>query len=470
MVKHEKDLGEQLRGYWLKAVAAIELRNFGYAIDLLQTLLKQEPEFLTGRQMLRRTAVTRAKAEKKKFFNLSTAPFSLIKAQREVKKNPAKAIELVEKVLETQPYHTQANMLLKDASIAAQSPDIAIFAMETLLENDARDVKVLRELGRLYFEHGHSPKAVDVYNRITEIHPTDLEAVKLGKDAAARASIQQGGWNEAESYRDLIKDKEAAVSLEQRGRMQLSAESIEQQIAEIFAQHEADPDNVDLAKRLGLLHDQRQDWEGAIAWFQYAADLTEQGDPELVRKVADLKMRQLDKRIREDEAFLSQSEGGSAEYAAKAAELESAKRQRADFLIEDARRRLDRNPTDLQLRFELGEHLAQSGRFRDALPELQRARQNPNARLRAMNLLGQCYRKLGMLDLAAKQLEDAARETVVMDAVKKEIVYNLGLVHEQNGDRAKCIAAMKEIYEADYGYRDVAQRVESSYNQLSDKV
>jgi hypothetical protein len=39
--KNEKDLSDQQRGSWLKAVAAIELRNFGYAIDLLQNLLKQ---------------------------------------------------------------------------------------------------------------------------------------------------------------------------------------------------------------------------------------------------------------------------------------------------------------------------------------------------------------------------------------------------------------------------------------------
>ena len=64
-VKIEKDLSHELRGYWLKAVAAIELRNFGYAIDLLQNLLKDEPEFLIGREMLRRAEVTRTKAEKK---------------------------------------------------------------------------------------------------------------------------------------------------------------------------------------------------------------------------------------------------------------------------------------------------------------------------------------------------------------------------------------------------------------------
>ena len=54
-------------------------------------------------------------------------------------------------------------------------------------------------------------------------------------------------------------------------------------------------------------------------------------------------------------------------------------------------------------------------------------------------------------------------EMIVMDAMKKEIVYNLGLVYEQMGDAAKYIDAMKKIYEADSGYRDVAARVESSY-------
>jgi Flp pilus assembly protein TadD len=126
---------------------------------------------------------------------------------------------------------------------------------------------------------------------------------------------------------------------------------------------------------------------------------------------------------------------------------------------------VERNPTDLHLRFELGEHLVNAGHFREALPELQRARQSPNARLKAMNLLGRCYCELGMLDLAAKQLEDAAGEILSMDAMKKEIVYNLGLVYERTSEGKKSLHCMKQIYEADYGYKDVAVRVESSYEQ-----
>ena len=463
-VKHEKDLSDQLRGYWLKAMAAIELRNFRYAIELLQNLLKQEPEFLTGRQMLRRAEVTRIKSEKKRFFSIPTAPLAVMKAQRELKKDPRKTIELVEKVLETAPYNPQANMLLKDAAIAADYPEMAIFALETLLENEPRDVKLLHELGRLYHHYDQAAEAAEVYNRISEIDPLDLDAVKLGKDASARVSMKKGGWTEAESYRDLIKDKEAAVTLEQQNRMRLSDESLEQRINEIFARHEAEPQNVDLAKRLGLLHDQKDDLDGAIAWYQYAVALTNRHDPSLTRKVTELQTRQLDRQIRADEQYLAKHEPDDPEFPARMAQLEAIRKKRAENLIEDARKRIDRNPTDLQLRYELGEQLTNAGQYRDALPELQRARQNPSARLKAMNLLGRCYRELGMLDLAAKQLDNAAREIAVMDSVKKEIVYDLGLVYERMGDAAKCIDAMKTIYETDSGYRDVAQRVESSYN------
>jgi len=50
-----------------------------------------------------------------------------------------------------------------------------------------------------------------------------------------------------------------------------------------------------------------------------------------------------------------------------------------------------------------------------------------------------------------------------MDRMKKQIVYNLGLVYERMGEPEKSLACMKQIYEVDYGYRDVAKRVESSY-------
>src|SRR6266699_3321752 len=310
-----------------------------------------------------------------------------MKAQREIKKDPKRAVEMLEKVLEDEPYNRQANLALKEAATAAGWPEIGVFVLRTLLEENPRDVKVLHELGRLYHELGESDGAVEIYNQITEIDPLDAKAIHLGKDASARASMKSGGWTEAASYRDLIKDKEAAISLEQQSRMKLTGESLDQQIAETHARHRAEPANIDLARRLGALNEQKEDFEAAIGWYQHAADLTKGADTGLVRKASDLKMKCLEREIAGHEEFLSTHDAATELYARTSEQLKAAKAKRAEIVIAHAQERVARNPTDLQLRFELGENLFNAGRFREALPELQRARQNPHARLKAMNLL-----------------------------------------------------------------------------------
>src|SRR5204862_2232025 len=99
----------------------------------------------------------------------------------------------------------------------------------------------------------------------------------------------------------------------------------------------------------------------------------------------------------------------------------------------------------------------------EAIPELQRARQNPSSRLKAMSMLGRCFVLKGMLDMAAKNFKDAATEMLAMDIVKKDTLYDLGIVYEKMGKKEDYLTCMKEIMESDYGYKDVAQRVESSY-------
>lgn len=463
--KAESDLSEQVRAHWLKAVAALELRNFDYAISLLQGILKQEPEFLTGRQLLRRAEIARRQGGKKPLFGFSTSTLAVLKAQRELKRDPKRAVEMIEKILEDEPDHRQANLVLKEAALAAGWPEIAVFALQTLLEEKARDTKILHELGRVHHEMGESEREAEIYHRITEIDPLDAEAARLGRDASARASMKTGGWTEAQNYRDLIKEKAPPASQEQQDRLGRAGQSLEEQIEAAFARHQAEPHSVERARELGALYVQREDLENAIAWYRYAAELTHDRDPEIARKISDLRRQQAEREIAEHEEFLAKHDAQDPLFADRSEALLQAKKNHADLLIEEARQRSQRNPTDLEVRFELGEHLFSAGQFREALPELQRARQNPSARLKSMNLLGCCYRELGMLDLAAQQLEEAAREISSMDAMKKEITYSLGLVYELLGQKDKAIAAMKQIYQIDYGYRDVATRVEGSYER-----
>lgn len=207
-VKTEKELGETQRALWLKALAAMEQRNFAYAITLLQAILKHDPEFLTGRQLLRRAEITKYKSAKKSFFNISTAPIAVMKAQREIKKAPQRAVEMIERVLEEEPYNRQANIVLKEAAVAAGWPEVGLFALRTLLEENPRDVKLLHQLGRLHHQLGESEHEVEVYSRITEIDPLDANAQRLGKDASARSAMNAGGWTQAKNDREPGIDRE----------------------------------------------------------------------------------------------------------------------------------------------------------------------------------------------------------------------------------------------------------------------
>lgn len=468
-IQVENELSDKARALWLKALSALEQRNHPYAISLIQAVLKEFPGFLDGRKMLRKAEIATAKGKKSFLSGLSGLS---TKGGGNVKKDPIAAMEAAEKALESDPHNVQANNLLKEAAKAAGYPEIAAFALQTIIDGNPKDTKVLHELGEHYLAMGEAERAVAVYTRIIELNPADLAAIKRSKDASATASMKSGGWNEAKSYRDLIKDKEQALSLEQKARVVRSVETIDQQLGEAYTAWETDSTSLDTCRRVAKLWEERYELQGddesidgAVYFYSQADQLAGGSDPHVARKLSDLKLKKLNSRIAGLEKWFA--EGGSQHEDAPTyqAELDALRQERASARIGEARKRVERNPTDLQLRFELGEQLLAAGQFNEAIPELQRARQNPSTRLRAMSLLGQCFVQKGMLDMAAAQFKTAASEMVGMDTVKKETIYNLGLVYEKMGRTEDHIQCMKEIMEADYGYRDVARRVEASYGQ-----
>src|SRR3954469_17251516 len=243
----DKDMKDNVRALWLKALSAVELRNYGYAVSLIQNVLKESPGFLDGRKVLRRAEIANTKGKKSFLSGLSTAS---MKGAGMVKKDPVAAMELAEKTLESDPFNRQANDLLKEAAKAAGYPEIAAFALETLVEGNPKDTKLLHELGEQYTAMNEGDKAVNVYTKITEINPADLTAVKRSKDAAASATIKRGGWEGATSYRDLMKNQEQAVSLEQQSRVFKDVNMIDTQLAELGEQYNQAPDNIDVTRKI----------------------------------------------------------------------------------------------------------------------------------------------------------------------------------------------------------------------------
>ena len=485
-VKTENQLSPHARSLWLKALSAFEQRNFGYVVQLARPVLEDAPDFLAGRQMLRHAELALAKGNGKGLFKgMTGGGLSRFGGGGLGKRDPRAAMESAEDTLEKDPTHQGANLLLREAAMALDLPEVASFALETLRDAYPNDTKILHELARHYRAVALPEKAIHVYNAIVEVNPTDLEAIKGGKDAAASATIRRGGWelaaSEGGSYRDALRSQAESASLERQASMVTSVESIEVRLGELYAQYHHDQRDLNVVRRIAALNEQKDDYATALEWYQYAVTLTHHADPGLVRKVSDLGLKHLDYQIKSREDWLethraalvtARDEAGGldpeiapetvAAVAQYEHELEAYRQQRAAQRVDDARRRVERNPTDLSFRYELGEQLVGVGDVTAAIPELQRAAQSPSLGAKAMNLLAQCFEAKGIVNLAVKQYEGARERLPTMDALKKDVTYRVALVYEKTGDRDRCLERMTEVYEVDAGYRDVAARVEGS--------
>ncbi|MEO0454420.1 MAG: hypothetical protein AAFY98_09830 [Verrucomicrobiota bacterium] len=434
-----------------------------YAVALLIDLVKQSPDHIEARRLLRANELTlyqKASSMSKTMSGMKITPMQM-KGKGALKKDPKEAMAIAEDILAIDPTSEAGNDLLADAAIKAELPEVAVLALETLKDAKPELASNLKKLGALYLEQGNADKAVGVFDIGLKHHPTDGELNKGLKDASALAAQTKGGWDEGSSFRDSLKDTEEATRLEQGNRVVKSVEAIDQQLVVLYEQYNENNQNLDTVKRIADLLEKRESLDDALAYYQYAYELGGQSDPVIEKKITELSKAHLSQALDAKEQELAQADDSNR--ASLEAEYQQLKSQFAEYELSSARSRVEKYPNDKALRFELGKCLVDAGHFREAIPELQQATNAPNVRLQAMNYLGLCQQNLQMFDLAINQFKKAISEMVVMDELKKETIYNLGITLEMQGDSAQALDQFKAIYEVDYHFKDVAQRVESAY-------
>lgn len=457
----EKDLPSNLKPLWLKALSAVQTSNLEYGISLLQAVLKDSPGFLDGRKMLRKCELQIASTTKKKgsLFGLQTGGVSVMKLQGAAKKDPLGTLPLIEKELEKDPASEHANDLLFDTCVKLEFFNTAAFALETVRQTHPENSKLLHKLAEFYITREQPQIASEVYNDIIKHHPTDGSAIKGTKDASARASMQKAKWDENADMRSLMKNSAEFEELEKASRTGLTRDQLEERRDKTIERYNLNPNNLAVVKDLAALYEQLEDWSNSHTFFAWAHTLSN-GDVALATKATAMNDKALDVEMKSLEAGVA-ADPNNEELKAT---LAARRGERIAEQILEAQKRVDQNPTDPQLRFELGNAFYNAGDYSSAIPHLQQATRNPHIRTKVLLLLGRTFYAKGMFDLSIKQLSDALADLTSMDHVKKEVLYEKGIIHSEMGAKDAALECFKQIYEVDYGYRDVAKRVESSYS------
>jgi tetratricopeptide (TPR) repeat protein len=451
----------QLREQYEKGKTAFDRKNFDYAVSIFQQVLKQEPAFYDCREALRASQFKKSGGSTTLFKRMLSGAGSsplVAKGQLALMKNPLDALLVAEDILSSDPNSAAGHKLLGEAAMLADLPKTAILSLEIAVKNSPKDEEMKKNLARAYSAAGQGDKAESIFTELMRLHPGDLRLVQELKDISAKKTLKEGGYEAladgSGSYRDILKDKERAVSMEQEGRQVKSGDVAQKMIAELEEQLAREPKNLKLLRSMAELHEQQKNFDKALETYQRIVDQEGNTDASLQKVITETTIKKLNHAI----AQLDAADPASAE---KKKQLEG---ERDAFLLADVEQRAEKYPNDLVIRFELGKLYFQTGKISEAIKEFQKAQNNPNKRIQSLSYLGQCFAQRNMNDMAVRSLQNALKEKLAFDDEKKEMIYALGVVLEKMGKKEESMDQFKQIYEVDSGYKDVAKRVEDYYS------
>ena len=461
--KSVTEISRDVRAIVQKGNDALIRENYDYAVDLLTQVLDKEPTFYDGRKALRQAQAKKAGGGggffKKAWSSASSSPL-VAKGQIALRRNPTEALSIAEQILNSDPSSSAGHRLVADAAVALDMPKTAVMSLDMLFKNSPKDKNIAIQYANALAETGEAQRAERMLMDLQRAMPNDPELHQALKDLSARKTLTEGGYEGLAggqgSYRDILRNEKEAVSLEQANRVQKSEDHAQNLLKEYEARLKTEPNNVRLLRNIADLYKEKKQFGLAIQYYE-KIKATEGGsaDASLDSAIAETKSRQFDHQA-------TQLDATAPDYTEKVAQINAEKQ---GFRIASAQKLVEKNPTDLAARFELGKLYFEAGKIGEALAEFQKSKNNPNKKIASMNYLAQCFAKRKMYPLAATTLQDAIKEKPVFDEEKKDLVYNLGTVFEAMEKRKESIEQFEQIYAIDIGYKDVQAKVEKFYSE-----
>jgi len=454
------DVSHDLRMLFTKGNQALQRDNFDYAIDLFNQVLAKQPGLFECRKALRTAQMVKAGKGggffKRTCRSMGSSPM-VAKGHMALGKDPAEALKIAEQILNGDPTSSGAHKLVVEAATALELPKTAVLSLEILAANSPKDRDVAIKFANALADAGEVGKAEKILADLYRSFPSDNELAQALKDLSARKTLDEGGYEAladgSGSYRDILKDKDEAVSLEQQNRQVKTEDVAERLIDEYETRLKTEPKNVKLMRQLAELYTQKKQFDKALGFYEQIKAAGVSGDATLDRNIADTTVRKFEDQI-------AQLDPNAPDHADKLAKLQAEKQA---YQLAECQKRAEKYGSDLQIRFELGQLYFQMGKIKEAMTEFQKAQGNPHRRIQAMSYLGQCFARRGINDLAATTYQEAIKEKVVFDDEKKELVYLLGCVFEKMAKREEAIAQFKLIYAVDVGYKDVGDKIDAYY-------
>jgi tetratricopeptide (TPR) repeat protein len=283
--------------------------------------------------------------------------------------------------------------------------------------------------------------------------PNNRDLQKEVRDLQATGHMAQHKMDQAQSFRDLIRDKDQAEELEKASRLEVSEADYSERVQKAMNELKEHPD--DPLKVVALAKAFLDARDVARARQLLKQKYKEMQDNYDIRELlGDIQLRLYDEAI----APLEAQAEGDAEAASKLAELKEKRRQ---FAAREYQWRIEQHPTDANVQMSFAKSLFDDGQYNPAISIFQELTRDPRLGFEASRMLGLAFTEKNQYDLAVEQFERALMMHPAMDNQGKELRYSQAESYEKMGRPDEALAIYKKIYSQDINFRDVAEKVET---------
>ncbi len=445
------------RAFFERARTVAATGNYDYAIDMYIEGLNREPFNVAEHTALRDVSLTRKVKGGK-------AAGGILGPKLPYKGKSAKEAMLnAEYILAKDPGNIPSMLTIIRNAVELQLKDVVLWIGPTLLAANRTTktpkLEIFLELSEMYDKMKEYSKASEALQQAMILKPTDLGLSSRAKDLSAKETLEKGNYEQSESFKGSIKDREQTKELMQEESL---SKSDDYKIAQIeLSRKEYEKNTKELqviTKYVNALRMMDDETHETVAIDVLNKAYKETGVYRHKMAIGEIRMKQFKRNMR----FLVEALKGDPEDKETGEQLAEVRKERLAFEVGEFKERVEHFPTDMLFMYEYGVRLYEAGKYDEAIGMFQQAQNNPKHRVEALHFLGRSFLTQGMKHEAMETLKRAIESYELAetgDTKSKELHYWLARAYEENGRFGEAMNLYSTITQWDITYRDSRKRL-----------
>lgn len=436
------------RKFFERAAAVHDSTNYEYAMTLWLQGLRHDPTSVPGLDAFWKSAT--------EFLNSDARPKGPTKDQVQAVSGKSPVDKYLSALLQwgTRPYDwtgTGLTALETAAKIGLKEPGQWIG--KRVLGLAGQDPKAKKnafvQLMNLLAQVGSFDLSVTAGEIACRLDPTDGRLAGEVKNMSAQATMKKSGFEEgstveAGAFRRNVKDISGQREVEEEERIVKTEEVQLRAIERARQDYESRPTDVSaIQKYTRYLMERGTPEDEKAAYVILRKAFQETQNYRFKAQAGDINLRVARRKYEEVMAAAA----ADPENEEKQKQASKVERQFTELEVKEFEERVTNNPTDLQMRFELGRRLLATGNDERAIEQLQQARGSPAILTQVLQGLGLAFSRLGWFDEAEQSYREAiASHPITTDELTAELRYALMDVLQRKATDARDLAAAEEAF------------------------